>query len=286
LLLLPLFFGEATRGAVRWFHLGPVGFQPSEIIKPLFILFFANFLADRKTNFLFFIFYFLFCIPPLFLIFKQPDLGTSLVISAVFLGILFAAKTDFKLLIVNCSLLIAGLPILWHFLQDYQKTRIISFFRPYQDPLGAGYNLIQSVIAVGSGLLFGRGLGRGTQSQLYFLPERSTDFIFASLAEELGLLGSLLLLGAYFLLLWRILTIAKEAADEQGYLIAIGAFSLFLFQVLVNVGMNLGLLPITGITLPLVSLGGSSILAMMITLGLVESVARARKKEEEILEIK
>ena len=170
--------------------------------------------------------------------------------------------------------------MVWRFLKDYQRARVLSFLNPYSDPLGTGYNVIQAVISVGSGKFFGRGLGRGTQSHLYFLPERHSDFIFASLAEELGFLGASLLLVFYFLLLFQILKIAKNAADDFGFLIVTGVFSHLSFQILVNIGMNLGLLPITGITLPLVSTGGSSLLATMVSLGLVENVGRSRRLEE------
>jgi len=223
---------------------------------------------------------------PIFLIFRQPDLGTTLVILAVWLGMILAQGLELKFLLSLLILSAVGLPFSWLFLKDYQKLRILTFLNPESDPLGAGYNLIQAMIAVGAGGIFGRGLGRGTQSQLAFLPEARTDFIFASLAEELGLFGSLILLLLFLFLSLRILKAAREAPDDFGYYLCAGVFSLLTFQVFVNVGVNIGILPITGITLPLVSQGGSSVLAVMTCLGLVESVARARKKKEEILEIK
>lgn len=275
-LILPFVFGEVTRGAVRWFQVGPVTVQPSEIAKPLLILFLAGFLSRYKILSLALV------LLPVFLIFKQPDLGSTLVVFAICLGILFALGARIKWLVAGSLLLVMASPLVWRSLADYQKQRILSFVNSQADPLGSGYNLIQSVIAIGSGMIFGRGLGRGTQSHLYFLPERHTDFIFASLAEELGLLGGLLLLALYFWLFLRILKIAGLAEDNFGFLVVSGVFFFLFSQVFINIGMNLGILPITGIPLPLVSTGGSSLLATMISLGLVESVARQRKTEEGI----
>jgi len=281
LLVLPFVFGQVTRGAVRWIQIGQFTFQPSEIVKPLLVLFLAGFytrykIQDTRYKILSFALF----LPVILLIFKQPDLGSSLVVLAIWVGILFAVGLNFKLFAVCCLLFAVCSPLVWRFLKDYQRARVLSFLNPYSDPLGTGYNVIQAVISVGSGKFFGRGLGRGTQSHLYFLPERHSDFIFASLAEELGFLGASLLLVFYFLLLFQILKIAKNAADDFGFLIVTGVFSHLSFQILVNIGMNLGLLPITGITLPLVSTGGSSLLATMVSLGLVENVGRSRRLEE------
>ena len=283
LLILPFVFGQVTRGAIRWIKIGSFTLQPSEIAKPLLISFFASFLSarhetrdTRQALSLFFL------ISIVFLIFKQPDLGSTLVVLAIWVGILVASGVNMKWLVVGGLWLVISSPLVWHLLKDYQKARILSFLNPYADPLGTGYNLVQSMIAVGSGRFFGRGLGRGTQSHLYFLPERHTDFIFASLVEEMGVFGGFLFLVFYFALFFRILKVAKTAADDFGFLVCIGVFSFLFFQVFVHLGMNLGLLPITGITLPLVSTGGSSILATMISLGLVESVARERRAEEGV----
>jgi rod shape determining protein RodA len=211
---------------------------------------------------------------PALLIFKQPDLGSTLVVAAFWWAIFFAADLPLKYFIGTTVAALASLPLVWRFLAEYQKQRITAFLNPYADPRGSGYHLLQSIIAVGSGGFFGRGLGRGIQSQLRFLPESNTDFIFASLAEELGLAGSALLLIAYFLLLKRLLFIARQAPDNFSQLLTVGVFAMMLFQLLVNIGMNLGILPITGITLPLVSSGGSSLLATMISLGLVHNISR------------
>lgn len=269
LLLLPFIFGAVTRGSVRWIQLGSLTLQPSEIIKPFLILIFS-FLLTKKQNLLS---YFLALLIPGILIFKQPDLGSSLVVLAIWLGIWFVSKLPLLPLFISSASLALLSPIIYKFLKLYQQQRILSFLNPYADPKGSGYQVIQSTIAVGSGRFFGQGLGRGTQSQLNFLPERHTDFIFASLAEELGLIGALALLTAIFFLLKHLLKIAKNAPNKYSQMIVIGVFSMIFFQSFVNIAMNLGLLPITGITLPLVSAGGSSILATMIALGIVSNIS-------------
>jgi rod shape determining protein RodA len=267
-LILPFLFGAVTRGSIRWIQIGSLTLQPSEIIKPFLIIIFASLLA-QKTNLLT---YFSYLLIPAFLIFKQPDLGSTLVVMAIWLGMLFISDLP---VIYPLGLLLAGFglsPLIYKFLKPYQQQRIISFLNPYADPKASGYHVIQSTIAVGSGGLWGRGLGHGTQSQLQFLPERHTDFIFALIAEEMGLFGSIILLVTYFFLLKRLLNIAQQAPDKFSQLITIGVFSMIFFQAIVTIAMNLGLLPITGITLPLVSSGGSSLLATMIGLGIVHNI--------------
>lgn len=286
LLTLTFLFGQISRGATRWLEIGIFTFQPSEIVKPFLILFAAKFFSEiefqKKKKLLLLAFALL---VPIFLILKQPDLGSSLVITSSFLGILIASKVSWRWLLL--VLVIAGfcLPLSWHFLADYQKTRITSFLSPGTDSLGAGYNQIQAVITVGSGKIFGRGLGRGTQSHFAFLPEHQTDFIFASLAEELGFVAGLLLLFFYGLIAFRILKIAQKTISGYGRLVCIGIFSMLSFQTFINIGMNMGIAPVTGITLPLVSAGGSSVISWMICLGIVEAVA-ATEKQEETLEIR
>jgi rod shape determining protein RodA len=227
---------------------------------------------------------FLLFFPALF-VFLQPDLGSCLVIVFIWLGMVFAKGVKARWLVSGLAFLALFLPLSWHFLKDYQRQRIYNFLQPQNDPLGSGFNVIQSIITVGSGKIFGRGLGRGTQSQLRFLPERHTDFIFASLAEEIGFLGVIVLLSLFFFLLWRILIVAKNAADSFAYFICLGVFNLIFIQVFINIGMNLGILPITGITLPLISYGGSSLISTMICLGLVSSLSRLEEKKE-IVEIR
>lgn len=278
-LVLTFVLGRVTRGAIRWVSLGPFTFQPSEFVKPLFILSFSGLASGKDLSklknllFLLLLFFPLAC-----LIFYQPALGSTLVVLTIWLSLVFVGGLRlshfFLMLFAGGSLL----PITWRFLAEYQKKRILAFLNPRSDPLGSGYHLIQSRIAVGSGRIFGKGLGQGTQSHLRFLPEFQSDFIFAALSEELGLIGCLILISCYFFLLWRILKIAQGTKNKFAFLVSVGVFSMLFFQIFVNTGMNLGLVPITGITLPLVSYGGSSLVATMISLGLIESIAKVEKK--------
>lgn len=283
LLILTFIFGQVIRGSTRWLTLGSWHFQASEIIKPLIILSFASLTSklDLKEirNLLFLLFL---MISLSLLIFFQPDLSSTMVIIFVTLSIVFLAGLNFKFFLLMVILISASLPLVWQLLKDYQKNRLMTFFNPFSDPLGKGYHLLQSIVAIGSGGFLGRGLGRGTQSHLRFLPEYHTDFIYASLAEELGFLGSVLLIIIFWLLLWRILTAAQRTEDQFGSLICLGVFSFIFFQIFVNIGMNMGLLPITGIPLPLVSYGGSSLLATMISLGLVSSVVNFSQPEDHL----
>lgn len=275
LLVLTFLFGAMSRGAVRWLQIGRFTLQPSELVKPLLILAFASFLTLRPiTSFKDWLRQAWWLAWPILLIFFQPDLGSSLVVFLVWLTIIFAAGFPLRFLALAGLLGLILLPLTWFILQPYQRARVTTFLSPFADPLGSGYNIIQAMIAVGSGQIFGRGLGRGTQSHLRFLPEHHTDFIFASLSEELGFLGALALIVAYGLLLWRLLSLARKQTDPFGRLICLGVFGMILAQFFINVGMNLGLLPITGITLPLVSYGGSSLFSSLISLGIVENIAR------------
>ncbi len=277
LLLLTLVLGFETRGTIRWIPLGLFNIQPSEFTKPILILLLARFWSENIPNWQNIIKSFLWVLIPGFLIYKQPDLGTFLTVLAIWLGLLFAARISFKKILVLCLVTLLTFPIAWLTLHDYQRQRITSFLSPGSDPLGTGYNIIQSTIAVGSGQLLGRGLGHGTQSRLQFLPEFRTDFIFASIAEEMGFLGTLLILIIYLYLFIYCLRQAQNSSDAFGYLIIFGAVSMLFFQTVVNIGMNLGLFPITGITLPLISYGGSSLISTMILLGITVSVIRYRR---------
>lgn len=282
LLLSTLILGFETRGSLRWIPLGIFNIQPSEFAKPVLILILARFWASNSPTWsnigkslLWFIPYFL-------LIFRQPDLGSSLTLIAIWLGMLFATHISINKLLVLALIILFVLPTSWVFLRSYQKERILGFLSPESDPLGKGYNLIQSTIAVGSGELLGRGLGRGTQSRLQFLPEFRTDFIFASIAEEMGFVGSLLILSLYLFLLMYLLRVAQSVSSQFSRLTILGVVSMITFQVFVNIGMNVGLLPITGITLPLISYGGSSLIATLICLGMVGSCAKDRRKRIDI----
>lgn len=273
LLVLPLIFGVATRGAVRWIPLGNYSLQPSELVKPLLIIIFAQHLSRGRPL----IGYIGLLAVPFALIFKQPDLGTSLVIAATWLGMLFISRIGLRRLMPLLLLLIVAFPLAFTLLKPYQKQRLTGFLNPYRDPAGSGYQVIQALITVGSGGLTGQGLGRGSQSQLRFLPERQTDFIFAVIGEELGWLATATVLLSYWWLLRRLLMIAKNTREEFGRLVVSGVGVMIWFQAGVTIAMNLGWMPVTGITLPLVSAGGSSLLATMAGLGLAASVWQAQK---------
>lgn len=282
LLLFTLFWGRFFHLEVaRWINIGSFQFQPSELAKVFLVIFLSGYLSERvnfkkdfKTISIALILVFL----PLVLIGIQPDLGTALVFLAIFFIMIFYSPIKR----IYLGFLVAGgiflMPIFWIFLRDYQKMRILTFLNPTSDPLGAGYHILQSIIAVGSGGLLGKGIGQGFQSQLKFLPAPYTDFIFATLAEELGFLGIIFLLGIFFILFLRMIKIAKEAQDWFGRFLVLGAMGIILFQLFVNIGMNIGIMPITGIPLPLVSYGGSSLISTLFLLGIVESVAVYHKK--------
>lgn len=260
-LALPLLIGQVTRGAIRWVPLGPLTIQPSEIVRPFLLIFFANYLADDAVNLGRFLKALLLLSPPLLLILVQPSLGVAVLTVAGFLGVVLASKFKKKYFFLGVALVLILAPLVLGTLKPYQKQRIVSFLNPYSDPYGAGYHSIQSMISVGSGKIVGRGLGRGVQTQLAFLPERHTDFIFASIAEELGFVGAFLTLSGLFLILWRLVLIIENALNDKARAYLSGLFLSTFVQVVVHVGMNLGLLPITGIPLPLVSAGGSSLMA-------------------------
>lgn len=276
-LVLVLKFGQVVQGSARWFDLKVFSFQPAELAKLVLILVLARFFALRRgqinswQNLLLSLTY---AVIPIALILKEPDLGSAVVLFVIWLGMLMLSdvrKKVFVYLFVALSLVSV---ISWrYFLHDYQKTRIETFLDPNLDPRGRGYNVNQAIIAVGSGGFNGRGLGKGLQSQLKFLPERQTDFIFASAAEELGLIGAGALLILYFLLLYRLLSIYRNCRDDLSRFIIAGIFFMILGQVAINVGMNIGVLPVTGIPLPLVSYGGSSLLITAVSFGIAESVA-------------
>lgn len=277
-LLSTLFFGHQIRGASRWLSLGPLSFQPSEIAKLGLCLslpwLFGLQRISRTARFFASLVALTFSVG---LVVLQPDLGTAAILVAIWAGTSFIAGVPIKHLLFLLFLGIISLPLGWYLLAPYQRTRIYAFLNPQADPLGSGYNVLQAIIAVGSGQVFGRGFGRGPQSQLRFLPERSTDFIFASLAEEWGLLGVGILLTLFFILLFRIFRVASRARDGFGALLCAGVFFMLLSQIVINIGMNLGVMPITGLPLPLISAGGSSLVVTLLSLGLVESVALRRE---------
>jgi len=272
-LLIVFILGTETRGSLRWIQIFGWQFQPSEFAKFVIILFLAKFWTQCLPTWFNIIKSFLWILPILLLVFRQPDLGTTLTLLMIWVVMLVGANVSFLKFVFMSTGALVSIPIIWLFLKDYQKDRISSFLSPAGDPLGVGYNVIQSMIAVGSGQLLGRGLGHGTQSRLQFLPEFRTDFIFASIVEELGFIGSLVVLGLYGTLVGRSLWIISNS-DRFGGLVVLGVLGMLFFQIVVNIGMNIGIVPITGITLPLLSLGGSSLIITLASLGLVVSVAR------------
>lgn len=282
LLIVVYILGIETRGSIRWIPVGFFNIQPSEFAKPVLILLLALFWSRNVPSWNNIFKSFLWIFPIIFLIFKQPDLGSTLTLIAIWVGMLFTSSVSIKKIIILVLIAVLVLPTSWVFLRDYQKQRITAFLQPTVDPLGRGYNLIQSTIAVGSGQILGRGLGRGTQSRLQFLPEFRTDFIFASIAEEMGFVGSLIILSIYLFLLTYCLKIASETNDRFNFSLIVGVLSMLIFQIFVNIGMNVGILPITGITLPLISYGGSSLIATFFCLGIVASVANKKKRIDHI----
>ncbi len=284
LLILVLLFGSSGGGAQRWLDLGFVRFQPSEIMKVIVPIAIASILSDKT-------------LPPkplpiflsivsitviVLLIAKQPDLGTSLLIGASGIYVLFFSGIRIQLIRNNwlnfafiSSLIAAGAYIAWNYLlMAYQKKRIMTLIDPSSDPLGSGYHILQSKIAIGSGGLFGKGLEQGSQSQLNFLPEHATDFIFAVIAEELGFIGVVLLFFIYALIIYRSFVISFQAEDNFSKLLGASLTLVFFTYIFVNVGMVSGLLPVVGVPLPLVSYGGSSLITLMASFGIIMSIRK------------
>ena len=265
-LIATFILGLETRGSIRWINLFGINLQFSELAKPYIFSALASLVYHRGLKYLVLIFI------PAFLILQQPDLGTTVVYlaGAGFMG--FLGGVSLPILILGVMGISAAMPAIFYFLKDYQRQRILSFIYPSSDPLGSSYNAIQALIAVGSGMIFGKGVGHGTQSQLAFLPEKHTDFIFASFAEEFGLVGIILMLACYTVLFWRLIKILRRVQFGPEFLFIGASMGILFAQVFINIGMNLGILPITGITLPLVSYWGSSILSTLVVLGIVENV--------------
>jgi len=264
--------GNTQGGAQRWLSIGPLLLQPSELAKILTILFLAGFLCDHEKQVKHFwglLWVLALLVPPLFLIYKQPDLGTA--ISVAFVGILLlflgGARWLHLGLLGGAGLL--SMPFLWLQMKGYMRKRLLSFLDPAKTP---NYHVHQALISIGSGGWFGQGLGHGSQSSLHFLPVRHTDFIFSVIAEELGLVGAAAIVLLLVLLVVRIWQDAQKVVDRTGVLIISGVGALLFFQVVVNVGMNIGLMPVTGIPLPFISYGGSSLLSFLFAIGLIESV--------------
>lgn len=277
LLVAVLVVGQVVRGTKGWFELAGFSFQPVEFVKVAVVLVLARIIDRRGRSFRTALFFFgtaLVVLAPAALVLKQPDLGSALVILGLwFWMVLFVGTRRTFLLFLVMATLAVGLTGWFVFLKPYQKERLISFVDPGRDPLGAGYNVQQAIIAVGSGNFLGRGFGYGSQNQLNFVPERQTDFVFSVIGEELGFLGVLALFACYTVVGWRLIARALRARDDFSLALLIGIFGLWLVQVVVNLGGTLGMLPVTGITLPFVSYGGSSLIMNLVLLGIAESVA-------------
>jgi rod shape determining protein RodA len=265
--------GRTVSGARRWLALGPFSVQPSEIIKLILILAVTWAFTWRRERFRGSVFIVLgLLLPVFFLVMKQPDLGTALVLLPVTAAMLLMAGVPIRYFGYLALTSLATAPLAWFVLKNYQRERLLVYLDPFRDPLGSAYNVIQAKIAIGSGQLVGKGIHGATQSRLAFLPERHTDFIFAVFAEEWGFLGCLLLIAGYLFLLLRGYEIAEQARDPMGRLLALGVTVLLACQILVNLGMVTGLLPIVGIPLPFLSYGGSSMVVSLMALGLLLSV--------------
>jgi len=275
-LILLLVLGNRVRGAAGWFNFGIFSFQPLEIVKIILILLLAKYLSSRNLE----IWQFrhlvgsgFFVLLPMALVMAQPDLGGAMILGAIWFGMVLVSGIRLKQIFILIIVFLLAAAFIWFFvLKPYQKARIINFVYPQEDPLGAGYNREQALIAIGSGRIFGKGLGRGSQTQLKFLPLAKTDFIFASLAEELGLVGVLILFVCFLIIFYRLTFWANIFSYNFCRLFTIGFLVKILVESFVNISMNLGLLPIVGIALPFVSLGGSHFLANFIGLGIINSM--------------
>lgn len=285
LLLIVLIMGVETRGSVRWIEFMGFRIQFSEILKPFLAISFSSYLAFKNNYSLKTLFLALcFLSPIFFLVFLQPDLGNALIYLMVSVLTFIVFGFPLRFFLAGAIFLAMISPVMWRFLHDYQKQRILTFVNP-SDSLGMSYNAIQSIIAVGSGMIAGRGLGLGTQSGLRFLPERHTDFIFATLSEELGMIGGILVVITFAFLLYRIYRIFSDQEDSFSKVFAIITFSLIFLQFFINIGMNIGILPIVGITLPFVSYGGSSLISNFILLGILSATCK-KDNLRQVLEIK
>jgi len=290
ILIMTLFFGSNISGGRRSIDLGFINFQPSEITKIVFILVLATILDQNKDfdDLKELIIPFIYFLIPFSLIILENDLGTALVLLAIFIIMLFVAGVNRKFLyvifgggflsvvLVITSHLFFGTPL--PFLKDYQLNRLIAFINPNIDPQGIGYNIIQSKIALGSGQFTGKGLFGGTQNQLNFLPEKHTDFIFSVIGEEFGFIGAFVVIVLFFILIWQLFNIAVQAKDNYGRLVVSGIIAMFFFHIVENIGMTMGLMPITGIPLPFISYGGTSMVTSIIAIGIALNINIRKKK--------
>ena len=279
-LLVVVIWGKTIRGTAGWIGLGSFHFQPVEIAKMALIIFLASFISQKKLEISEtgrVIASFVMSAIMIVLVLLQPDFGSAMVLAAIWLGMMVISGISKKFLTLLVLTFIILASIGWIFMADYQKERVATFISPNRDPQGSGYSVIQSKIAIGSGGLLGKGFGHGSQSQLNFLPEKHNDFIFSVISEELGLTGSLIVLFLFSVLFYRIRKIALNAQDNFGYLLASGILIMYFIQFFVNVGMNVGVVPVTGISLPLVSYGGSFLLTCFAGLGFLLNIHLERE---------
>jgi rod shape determining protein RodA len=285
LLISVLVFGKYIGGSQRWLVLGPISIQPSEIAKLTVVIMLARHYSkvasERGLTWRELIQPCLITVIPFLLIVKQPDLGTAMVILLIAASMTMFVKIERRTFVAILSCCIVSGPMVWFFLKGYQKQRILTFLNPDRDPLGAGYHIIQSKIAIGSGMISGRGYLKGTQNALSFLPEQHTDFIFSVLAEEWGFIGSsVVILMFLFLIVWG-LNVANGCRDNFGTILAVGITAMIAWQVVINIGMVMGLMPVVGVPLPFISYGGSSIVTMMICIGLLLNISMRRFQFEK-----
>ena len=283
-LVAVLFFGKVVGGSKRWLPMGPFSLQPSEMAKIAVIIilarYFAKLINTDGLSLRDLVVPVLLTLVPFGLIVRQPDLGTAMVVALIAAAMTLFVKIERRTLswlIATFTLLV---PLVWFFLRGYQKQRILTFLNPDRDPLGAGYHIIQSKIAIGSGMITGKGFLKGTQNALSFLPEQHTDFIFSVLAEEWGLMGALTVIILFLIVITWGLSIAGRCRDPFGTILSVGVTAMIAWQVLINIGMVMGLMPVVGVTLPFISYGGSSIITMMMGIGLLMNVSMRRFKFE------
>ncbi|MFH2012199.1 MAG: rod shape-determining protein RodA [Pseudomonadota bacterium] len=280
LLILVILFGKSVAGSKRWLQLGSVSLQPSEFLKISVIFMLSKYFNryqsqgfDKKRDFLF---PFFAIVLPVFLVLIQPDLGTALIIILISLSLLLFNGIKLKNILVMSSVFFAGLPIIWFFLKNYQKMRVLTFINPDLDPLGSGYHIIQSKIAIGSGALWGKGFLKGTQSRLLFLPEQHTDFVFSVFAEEWGFIGTFVIVFLYLIIILWGLRIATNSRERFTAFLAFGIVSMFFWQTFINIGMSLGVVPVVGVPLPLMSYGGSSTVSFLLGIGVLINISTRR----------
>lgn len=281
LLVLLFILGKITNGAQSWFSFGGFSFQPADMMKIIVILMLAKYFSRRHIeigNFKHIFISGIYALIPFILVFLQPDFGSAIIIFFIWFGVILVSGVSKKHLLLVLGLGAVAISVLWMFVfLPYQKARIMTFFDPLSDVNGSGYNVYQSTIAVGSGQIFGKGVGFGTQSRLQFLPEYETDFIFAAFSEEWGFVGVIILFLLYALVVWRILRISMHGSTNFEILFAVGFAIYIVAHFIVNVGMNLGVMPVTGITLPFMSYGGSHLLAEFMGLGIIMGMNRYRR---------